>query len=71
MDTTDPKEAVEKFRASYPKAFVESIDEEMVRGICEGCQVPIMEAETEYVYLAEEGLLLHKKCAEDKDESPV
>ena len=71
MDTTDPKEAVDKFRARYPKAFVESIDGEMVRGTCEGCLVPIMEEETEYVYLAEESLYFHKKCVEDKDESSV
>jgi hypothetical protein len=59
----DLKEAVRLFKERHPTALIESIDGDIVVGICEGCKRPIMESEGEtYSYQAEENIFLCSEC---------
>lgn len=63
VEADTPKEAVRLFKCKYPHALVEMIDGDIVVGICEGCERPIMESEgATYVYNSDDGIFLCEGC---------
>ena len=64
LDTTcsDRREAVRELKKKYPQALVESIDGVFVRGLCEGCETPVMEDDEKFGYSQEDSVYLCPSC---------
>jgi len=53
VEAATRREAVIEFMKRHPGVCIESIDGEMIRGLCESCSKPIMESDTEFNYDSE------------------
>lgn len=56
--TDSLKKAVGAFQRKFPMARIEAVDDKFVEGICESCEMPILEGE-EYRHDSE-GIVWHK-----------
>ena len=56
-DDLSPGEAAARFAAQYPRARLDRIDAQFVRGPCQDCGRPVMEHDSGYSY---DG---HYRCA--------
>jgi hypothetical protein len=63
IDTNDRREAVKQFKNKYPHVVVELIDGVVVRGVCQRCEMPVMEDDTGYVYNEDDRSFLCPSCA--------
>lgn len=59
--TDDPREAVRHLIAQHQNARVESINGELVRGVC-ACGRPVMETTTGYAYDPEAHMYICPAC---------